>query len=200
MAVMDKDMGKLLNYKKLMSSPEYKKSMEPFISQQIQAIGKWHWRSHKKTANTIEFIFQHKVPTETMKGITYRQFFCTVRPKKVKSNQMQFTVGEDRINYPGKVATPTTEMLVAKMVFNSMIFTKGAHLMTMDINNFYLMTPLHCPEFIWNKLSYIPDEIVKEYKLKRKPQKWQHLHKSQAWHVRPTTSKAIGQWTPQKNI
>jgi hypothetical protein len=41
MAVMDKDMGKLLNYRQLMSSPKYK-NMEPFISQRIWAIGKWH--------------------------------------------------------------------------------------------------------------------------------------------------------------
>jgi hypothetical protein len=52
-------------------------------------------------------------------------------------------VGGDRINYPGKVATPTAEMLVAKMLFNSIISTRGAWFMTMDISNFYLMTPLH---------------------------------------------------------
>jgi hypothetical protein len=34
-------------------------------------------------------------------------------------------------------------MLVAKMLFNSVISTKGACFMTMDISNFYLMTPLH---------------------------------------------------------
>jgi hypothetical protein len=49
---------------------------------------------------------------------------------------MRFTVGGDRINYPGKVATPTAEMLVEKMLFNSVISTKGAHFMTMDISNF----------------------------------------------------------------
>jgi hypothetical protein len=52
-------------------------------------------------------------------------------------------VGGNRVNYPGKVATLTTEMLVAKMLFNSVIYTKGAQVMTMDISNFYLMTPLH---------------------------------------------------------
>jgi hypothetical protein len=48
MAVMDKDMGKLLNYKQLMSSSKYRKAWEPFISQQIWAIGKWHQRSNKE--------------------------------------------------------------------------------------------------------------------------------------------------------
>ncbi len=40
--------------------------------------------------------------------------------------------------------------------------------MTMDISNFYLMTPLHRPEFIRMKLSDIPDEIINEYKLQDK--------------------------------
>jgi hypothetical protein len=66
---------------------------------------------------------------------------------------MQLTVGSDRINYPGKVATPTTEKLVAKMLFNSVISTKGAGFI------------------IWIKLSDIPDEVINEYKLRDKATK-----------------------------
>ncbi len=77
----------------------------------------------------------------------------------------------DRINYPGAVATPTAEMLVAKMLFNSVISTKDARFMTMDISNFYLMTPLHRPEFIRLKLGDIPDEVINEYKLREKATK-----------------------------
>ncbi len=40
--------------------------------------------------------------------------------------------------------------------------------MTMNISNFYLMTPLHQPEFIRMKLSNIPDKIINEYKLQDK--------------------------------
>ncbi len=96
---------------------------------------------------------------------------CTVQPEKAEPNQTRFTVGGDRINYPGKVATPTAEMLVAKMLFNSVISTKGARFMTMDISNFYLMTPLHRPEFIHVKLSNIPDEVIEEYMLREKATK-----------------------------
>jgi hypothetical protein len=106
-----------------------------------------------------------------MKDVTYGQFVCTVRPEKAEPNQTRFTVGGDRINYPGKVATSTAEMLVAKMLFNSVISTKGAGFMTMDISNFYLMTPLHRPEFIHVKLSNIPDEVIEEYKLREKATK-----------------------------
>jgi hypothetical protein len=38
--------------------------------------------------------------------------------------------------------------------------------MTMNISNFYLMTPLHHPEFIWIKLTDIPNKVIKEYKLR----------------------------------
>ena len=57
-------------------------------------------------------------------------------------------MGGDRINYPGEVATPTAEMLVAKLLFNSTISTKGARFMTMDISNFYLNSPLPHPELL----------------------------------------------------
>lgn len=37
--------------------------------------------------------------------------------------------------------------------------------MTMDISDFYLMTPLKRPEYIRIKMTDIPQEIIKEYKL-----------------------------------
>jgi hypothetical protein len=106
-----------------------------------------------------------------MKDITYGQFVCMVRPEKTEPNRTRFTIGGDRINYPCAVATPTAEMLVAKMLFNSVISTKDARFMTMDISNFYLMTPLHCPEFIRIKLGDIPDEVINKYKLREKATK-----------------------------
>jgi hypothetical protein len=62
-------------------------------------------------------------------------------------------------------------MLVAKMLFNSVISTKGGRFMTMDISNFYLMTPLHSAEFIQIKISDTPDEVIREYKLREKDTK-----------------------------
>ena len=57
-------------------------------------------------------------------------------------------------------------MLVAKLLFNSVISTHGARFMTMDIANFYLMTPLKRPEYVKIKLRDIPEEIIFEYKLR----------------------------------
>ncbi len=88
--------------------------------------------------------------------------------RKGRTQPNVITVGGNRINYPDKVATPTAEMLVAKMLFNSVISTKGARFMTIDISNFYLMTPLHRTKFIQIKISDIPVEVIREYKLREK--------------------------------
>ena len=91
---------------------------------------------------------------------------CTIRPEKEEQHRTRFTVGGDRVNYLGEVATPTADMMVAKLLFNSVISTPNAKFMTMDISNFYLMTPLKRPEFIRIKISDIPEEIIVEYKLR----------------------------------
>ncbi len=171
MAVMDRDMGKLLNYRQLMNSRKYKKAWSLSAANKFGGLANGIKGCIENPTNTIEFIFQHEVPVDRIKDVTYGQFVCTVRPEKAETNQMQFTVGGDRINYPGKVATPTAEMLVTKMLFNSVTFMKGARFMTMDISNFYLMTPLHCAEFILIKLSDIPKEAVNKYKLREKATK-----------------------------
>ena len=57
-------------------------------------------------------------------------------------------------------------MMVAKILFNSVMSTKGARFMTMDTLNFYLNTPLKRPEYLRIKISDIPPKIVQEYNLK----------------------------------
>ena len=85
-------------------------------------------------------------------------------------------VGGNRINYPGNVATLTAKMLVTKLLFNSTISTKGAQFMTINISNFYLNSPLPCPEFIKIKLSDIPQEIINEYNLRKKAISDSHIY------------------------
>ena len=57
-------------------------------------------------------------------------------------------------------------MLVAKILFNSVVSTRNAKLMTMNISNVYLMTPLKQPEYIHISIRDIPEEIINKYKLR----------------------------------
>jgi len=125
----------------------------------------------KNPTNSIKFICKVDIPKDHRKDVTYGQFVCSVIPEKKEKNRTRFTVGGDRIIYPGEVAIPTADMLVAKLLFNSVVSTKRARCMTMDISNFYLMTPLNRPEFIRMKMTDIPDESIDEYKLRGKTTK-----------------------------
>ena len=80
-------------------------------------------------------------------------------------NRTRFTVGGDKKNYPGAVSTLTAEMLVAKILFNSVISTKNAKFMTINISNFYINSPIPRTEYVKIKISDIPEEIINEYKL-----------------------------------
>ena len=166
MAVMDADTGKLLNYKQLMRSPKYKKKWATSSANEFGRLANGIGGRIKKPTNTIKFIKRKDIPRDRRKDVTYGSFVCNVRPEKEEQERTRFVVGGDRINYPGEVATPTADMLVAKILFNSVVSTNGAKFMTMDISNFYLMTPLKRPEYIRVSLKDIPEEVIKEYKLK----------------------------------
>ena len=48
--------------------------------------------------------------------------------------------------------------------------------MKMDISNFYFMTPLSQPGYIWIKTIDLPDKLTKEYNLKDKETKDGTIH------------------------
>ena len=79
---------------------------------------------------------------------------------------MRCVVGGNLINYPWDVGTATAEMLLVKIFFNSIISTRGAKFMTMDISNFYLGSPMKRKEYMRIKLTDIPQEIIDEYQLR----------------------------------
>ena len=162
MAIMDKETGQLLNYRQLLRSAKYKKQWS------ISSANEFGWLANgvgnriKNPTNTIQFIRKKDIPQDRRKDVTYGSFVCSIQTEKKEKNRTGFTVGGDRINYPGAVATPTADMIVAKLLFNSVISTKGARFMTIDISDFYLMTPLKRPEFICISINDIPEEIIIE--------------------------------------
>ncbi len=121
-----------------------------------------------KGTNTIFIIHKNQVPHNRMKDVTYGSFSCDYKPNKEEKERTQLTAGGDRINYPEDVGTPTADMLVFKCLINSVVLTKGAKCLMIDIKDFYLNTPMKHYEYMHLKITDIPDEIIKEYKLDEK--------------------------------
>jgi hypothetical protein len=165
LAVMDKATGNMLNYCQLLRHPKYSADWQLSSANEFGRLTNGVGGRVKGT-NTIKFIKKSKIPRDRQCDVTYGQFVCTIRPKKSEPNHTRFVAGDNKTNYLGEVATPTADMLVATILFNSVVLTKDAKFMTMDISNFYLNTPMDRPEYIRMKLADIPDEIINEYKLK----------------------------------
>jgi hypothetical protein len=87
------------------------------------------------------------------------------RPEKADLNCTHFTLGGNRISYPGDCSTPTVDMVMVKIHLNSIVSTKGAHYCTIDLKDFYLNTPMAHPEFMRMKLADLPEEFAQIYKL-----------------------------------
>jgi hypothetical protein len=165
MAIMDEETGQLLNYRQLLCSAKYKKQWSTSSANEFRRLANGVDNRIKNPTNTIQFIRKKDIPQDCRKDVTYGSFVCSVQPEKKEKNRTRFTVGGDR---PGAVATPTADMLVAKLLFNNVISTKGAQFMMIDITDFYLMTPLKRPEFICirESINDIPEEVIIEYKLR----------------------------------
>ena len=142
MEVMDAETGKLLSYKQMMRYPKEKKLWSTSLANQFGRLTNGVGGHIKIPTNTIKFINKNDVPNYRQKDVTYGSFVYNVRNEKAKKNITRFVVGGDRINYPGEVATTKSEMLLAKLLFKSVISTRGAKFMTTGISNFYLITPL----------------------------------------------------------
>ena len=104
----------------------------------------------------LNFIFKDKIPADRFKEITYARIVCNYRPENKDLNRCRITVGCNLTNYYGDCGTPTANLVIVKLLLNSVISTKGAKFMILDISNFYLMTPLKRKEYLNMKLSEFP--------------------------------------------
>ena len=163
-AIFDEASGKTLKYRQLLSHPDYKEVWSTSSANEFgrlaQGVG-----SRIKETNTIFFVNKTDVPADRRKDVTYGKFVCEYKPNKTEKERTRFTVGGDKINYPGDCSTPTGDLTLVKVHLNSVISTKNARYMTVDIEIFYLNTPMERYKYVLLKPTDIPDEIVQQYKL-----------------------------------
>ncbi len=175
-AVLDQETGQLLEYRQLLKHPRFKevwnRSSADEFGRLAQGVG-----GRIKGTDTIRFIHKHEVPQDRFKDCTYIKFVCTIRTEKKDPYRTRATMGGNLINYPDDVGTPTANLLLIKIFFNSVTSTPGAKFANADISNFYLMTPLKQPEYAKLKLSDIPEEVIQEYNLREKatPDGWVYI-------------------------
>jgi hypothetical protein len=113
--------------------------------------------------DTCFFIKLKDIPTD--RKITHGKIVCDYKPHKKEKERVRLTVGGDRLDYSGDVATSTADITTFKILINSTLSTEDAAMMMMDIKNYYLGTPLTRFEYMKMLLSRFPEEIIKKYNL-----------------------------------
>jgi hypothetical protein len=113
--------------------------------------------------NTCFFIKLTNIPND--RKITYGKIVCDYKPHKQEKERVRLTVGSDRLDYSGDVATSTADITTFKILINITLSTEDAAMMMMDIKNYYLGTPLPRFEYMKILLSRFPEEIIQKYSL-----------------------------------
>ena len=166
-AVLNEETGELMEYRHLLANPKYRATWSKAYGKEIGRLAQGIPGEVDGT-NTITFIDRSAIPENRWRDVTYGRIVASYRPEKEDPNRIRLTVGGNRINFPGDCGTPTADMLTVKLLLNSIISTKGAKFMTIDIKDFYLNTPMARPEFMRLKIKDMPDNVIEHYKLRER--------------------------------
>ena len=116
-----------------------------------------------KGTKTITWLHPRKIPPG--RKPTYLRVCANYRPQKADPFRIRWTVGGNLIIYHGDTYTPNANVITAKILLNSVVSTKLAKFLGIDLTDFYLGTPMARPEYMLVPLSMIPQEMIEEYNL-----------------------------------
>jgi hypothetical protein len=160
-SVIHPSTGKEIKYKDLMKDPDLGPSFEIGLSNELGRICQGI-RDIAGT-NTDFFIDLKSIPKN--RKITYGKLVCDFKPNKNEKHRVRLPVGGDILDYSGETATSTADITTFIILINSTFSTQEAKMMMMDINNYYLGTPLPIYEYIQLPISILPLDIIEKYDL-----------------------------------
>ena len=94
-----------------------------------------------KGTDTIFFIDKSNVPTTRCKDNIYVCILVNYIPEKSHNYRRCLTIGRNQVNYPHDCGMPTSNLLIVKLLLNSVVFTPVATFITVDIK-YFNSTPL----------------------------------------------------------
>ena len=95
--------------------------------------------------------FMHARDKQRVRETAYLNIVANIRPQKEDPYRIHFTIGRYRLEYPGPTTTETAKIQTANL-----------------LKDFYLGTPINRYEYMWIKMSDIPQDIIDHYVLKEK--------------------------------
>ena len=95
-----------------------------------------------KGTTTIFFMKKSEITKDRQKDVTYGRIVVSYRPQKSDPNRSRLIVGGYRIVCMHDVSTPTSNLPMVKMLWNSVLSTPGDKSFIVDISRFFLGMPM----------------------------------------------------------
>jgi hypothetical protein len=156
----------ITSYKKLMNDPAMMEIWQTAFGKDFVSMAQGYNKTGQQGTNSI-FVMTHAeillIPANCT--ITYARVVVNFCPPKFDLHQIRITAGGNLINYPGELTTKTADLTTSKLMWNSVLSTKSAKFMCLDIKNFYLTAPLDCFEYMKMPLSLFPSWTKEQYNL-----------------------------------
>jgi hypothetical protein len=105
-------------------------------------------------------------PSEVPEGqkTSYYNQVCSIKIKEGRRvARVRGTFGGEVIDYDGETTALTAALPTIKLLANDIISDPTAKALVVDIKDFYLMSDLLRPEFMWINLADMPDDIQAEF-------------------------------------
>ena len=118
-----------------------------------------------RSTDTIKFTHKHAVPKN--QDVTYATYVLDYRPLKNESSRVRITVGGNRLACYDDTGSHAANLLEIKVLLNTTISDaeRGARIITTDINDYFLATPMEKSEYMKVKSKHILDDIKQRYNL-----------------------------------
>ena len=154
----------ITNYKKLANDPLLRETWTKAMCKELGNIAQGF--GDTKGTNTVRFLTHAEIAAIPKdRTVTYARIVVDYRPQKEDPNRVRITVGGNLISYPGELTTRTADLTTTKLLWNSVISTKGAGYKAADVKSFYLETPLDRFEYMRMHIDLIPPEFADAYNL-----------------------------------
>ena len=140
-------------------------------------------KTGQKGTNAI-FVMKHDELAQILragKKIPFAHPVVGHRPQKEDPNQIWITAMGNLVSYEGELSVRTADINTAKIHWNSVISTKNAKYMCLDIKKIYLTAALEYYEYMKIPLALFPRWIAEQYDLsKHQMNGWVHLEMRRA--------------------
>jgi hypothetical protein len=158
----------ITSYKKLMHDPAMMEIWQTAFSKDFGGMVQGDNKMGQKGTNSI-FVMTHDeirlIPAD--RTVTYARVVVNFCPQKLNPHFIWITAGGNLINYPGELTTRTANLTTSKLMWNSVLSTKGTKYMCLDIKNFYFTAPLNRFKYMKMPLSLFPSRIKEQYNLEQ---------------------------------